>query len=57
METKTENIPKQPFNNGTHIFWVIGDGNKIMGDGNTKTKQPLSLNILKKEETIHQTHI
>ena len=28
-------------NSGTHIFWVMGDRNIVMDDGNTKTKQPL----------------
>ena len=26
---------------GSHYFWVIGDGNRVMGNKNTKTKQPL----------------
>ena len=31
---KLKTSPNKPFSHGTHIFWV-------MGDGNTKTKQPL----------------
>ena len=30
---------------GSHHFWVMGDGNKVMGDGNTKTKQPPNLHM------------
>ena len=35
-------MPNTLLSRGTHIFWVIGDGNKVMGDGNPKSKQPLS---------------
>ena len=47
METKTGNTL---FSRGTHIFWVmgdenrvIGDENRVIGDGNWKSKQPLSI--------------
>ena len=35
-------MPNTLLSRGTHIFWVIGDGNKVMGNGNPKSKQPLS---------------
>ena len=30
---------------GTHIFWVMGDGNRVMSYENHKSKEPL--NVLK----------
>ena len=36
-------MPNTLLNCGTHIFWVMGDGNRVMGDGNWKSKQPLNL--------------
>ena len=38
METKLENKSKQASLRGSHNFWIMGDGNKVMGDRNTKTK-------------------
>ena len=32
---------------GSHYFWVMGDGNRVMGDGNIKTKHlQTTLNVL-----------
>ena len=31
--------PNKLFLHGSHHFWVMGDGNRVIGDGNTKTKQ------------------
>ena len=36
-------MPNTLLNCGTHIFWVMGDGNKVMDNGNWKSKQPLSI--------------
>ena len=33
-------------NHETHIFWVMCDENRVMSDGNTKTKQSLSNQLL-----------
>ena len=30
--------PNKLFLHGSHHFWVMGDGNRVIGDGNTKTK-------------------
>ena len=38
METKLENKSKQAFSLWVPPFLIMGDGNRVMGDGNTKTK-------------------
>ena len=38
---KLKTHPNTLFNHGTHQFWVMGDGNRVIGDGNWKSKQPL----------------
>ena len=39
---KLKTMPNRFLSRGTHIFWVIGDGNKVISYGNNKSKQPLS---------------
>ena len=40
---------------GTHQFWVMSDENRVMGDENCKSKQPLI--ILKNKNKNKTTHL
>ena len=43
--------PNNLFSHGSHHFWVMSYGNRVMSYGNSKSKQPLSILTHTRRET------